>query len=396
MTTQRRQVSIFRGFLDGEASGGIVLMVAAVVALLVANSPVSEYYFGALHAYVGPLSLSHWINDGLMAIFFLLVGAEIKREMLDGQLSTWPRRILPGIAAAGGMIVPAMIYVALNYSHPETIHGWAIPTATDIAFALGVLSLLGNRVPAALKVFLTALAIIDDLGAVIIIALFYTSGLSLAYLGAAFAILVLLTVLNRLGVMRLWIYLAIGLVLWFVVLKSGVHATLAGVALALTIPLRRAPGIARDVEESPLHRLEHLLHRFVPFVVIPVFGFANAGVSFAGMTLGALVEPLTLGVALGLVLGKLVGVFGTAYIAIRTGIAVMPANSGWSHLLGVAFLCGIGFTMSLFIGLLAFAGNETLQEEVKVGILGGSLVAAVLGSLVLYFGPKPAPGLDDE
>lgn len=396
MTTQRRQVSIFREFLDGEASGGIVLMVAAVVALLVANSPVSEYYFGALHAYVGPLSLSHWINDGLMAIFFLLVGAEIKREMLDGQLSTWPRRILPGIAAAGGMIVPAMIYVALNYSHPETIHGWAIPTATDIAFALGVLSLLGNRVPAALKVFLTALAIIDDLGAVIIIALFYTSGLSLAYLGAAFAILVLLTVLNRLGVMRLWIYLAIGLVLWFVVLKSGVHATLAGVALALTIPLRRAPGIARDVEESPLHRLEHLLHRFVPFVVIPVFGFANAGVSFAGMTLGALVEPLTLGVALGLVLGKLVGVFGTAYIAIRTGIAVMPANSGWSHLLGVAFLCGIGFTMSLFIGLLAFAGNETLQEEVKVGILGGSLVAAVLGSLVLYFGPKPAPGLDDE
>lgn len=396
MTTQRRQVSIFREFLDGEASGGIVLMVAAVVALLVANSPVSEYYFGALHAYVGPLSLSHWINDGLMAVFFLLVGAEIKREVLDGQLSTWPRRILPGIAAAGGMIVPAMIYVALNYSHPETIHGWAIPTATDIAFALGVLSLLGNRVPAALKVFLTALAIIDDLGAVIIIALFYTSGLSLAYLGAAFAILVLLTVLNRLGVMRLWIYLAIGLVLWFVVLKSGVHATLAGVALALTIPLRRAPGIARDVEESPLHRLEHLLHRFVPFVVIPVFGFANAGVSFAGMTLGALVEPLTLGVALGLVLGKLVGVFGTAYIAIRTGIAVMPANSGWSHLLGVAFLCGIGFTMSLFIGLLAFAGNETLQEEVKVGILGGSLVAAVLGSLVLYFGPKPAPGLDDE
>ncbi|CAG0951998.1 MAG: Na+/H+ antiporter NhaA [Rhizobiaceae bacterium] len=396
MTTERRKVSIFREFLDGEASGGLVLMAAAVAALLVANSALSEHYFEALHAYVGPLSLSHWINDGLMAIFFLLVGAEIKREMLDGQLSTWPRRILPGVAAAGGMVVPALIYVAFNYDHPETIRGWAIPTATDIAFALGVLSLLGSRVPAALKVFLTALAIIDDLGAVIIIALFYTSDLSLAYLGAALAILAILTVMNRLGVTRLWLYLAIGAVLWFVVLKSGVHATLAGVALALTIPLRRAPGIARDVEESPLHRLEHLLHRFVPFVVIPIFGFANAGVSFERMTLDALVEPLTLGVAFGLVFGKLIGVFGTAYVAIRSGIAAMPANSGWSHLLGVALLCGIGFTMSLFIGLLAFAGNETLQEEVKIGILSGSFAAAILGSLVLYFGPKPAPGLDEE
>jgi NhaA family Na+:H+ antiporter len=394
MTTERRQISIFREFLDSEASGGIVLMVAAVIALLVANSPLSTYYFDALHAYVGPLSLSHWINDGLMAIFFLLVGAEIKREMLDGQLSTWPRRILPGIAAAGGMAFPALIYIAFNYDQPETIRGWAIPTATDIAFALGVLSLLGNRVPASLKVFLTALAIIDDLGAVIIIALFYTSGLSLAYLGAALAILVLLIAMNRFGVTRLWLYLAIGAVLWFVVLKSGVHATLAGVALALTIPLRRAPGIAHDLEVSPLHRLEHLLHGFVPFIVIPIFGFANAGVSFAGMSLGDLAEPLTLGVALGLILGKLVGVFGTAYLAIRTGIAAMPANSGWSHLLGVALLCGIGFTMSLFIGLLAFADSEILQEKVKIGILSGSFAAAILGSLVLYLGPKPAPDLD--
>lgn len=394
MTTERRQISIFREFLDSEASGGIVLMVAAVIALLVANSPLSNYYFDALHAYIGPLSLSHWINDGLMAIFFLLVGAEIKREMLDGQLSTWPRRILPGIAAAGGMAFPALIYIAFNYDQPETIRGWAIPTATDIAFALGVLSLLGNRVPASLKVFLTALAIIDDLGAVIIIALFYTSGLSLAYLGAALAILVLLIAMNRFGVTRLWLYLAIGAVLWFVVLKSGVHATLAGVALALTIPLRRAPGIAHDLEVSPLHRLEHLLHGFVPFIVIPIFGFANAGVSFAGMSLGDLAEPLTLGVALGLILGKLVGVFGTAYLAIRTGIAAMPANSGWSHLLGVALLCGIGFTMSLFIGLLAFADSEILQEKVKIGILSGSFAAAILGSLVLYLGPKPAPDLD--
>ena len=389
-----RPRSALREFLRTESAGGIVLMVAAVAALVVANSPFADAYFAALKTYVGPLSLGHWINDGLMAIFFLLVGAEIKREMLDGQLSTWPRRILPGIAAAGGMAFPALIYIAFNYDQPETIRGWAIPTATDIAFALGVLSLLGNRVPASLKVFLTALAIIDDLGAVIIIALFYTSGLSLAYLGAALAILVLLIAMNRFGVTRLWLYLAIGAVLWFVVLKSGVHATLAGVALALTIPLRRAPGIAHDLEVSPLHRLEHLLHGFVPFIVIPIFGFANAGVSFAGMSLGDLAEPLTLGVALGLILGKLVGVFGTAYLAIRTGIAAMPANSGWSHLLGVALLCGIGFTMSLFIGLLAFADSEILQEKVKIGILSGSFAAAILGSLVLYLGPKPAPDLD--
>ena len=395
MTTQRRQVSIFREFIDSESSGGLVLMAAAVAALLVANSPLSTYYFEGLHAYLGPLSVSHWINDGLMAIFFLLVGAEIKREMLDGQLSTWPRRVLPGIAAAGGMLFPALIYVALNYDQPETIRGWAIPTATDIAFALGVLSLLGNRVPASLKVFLTALAIIDDLGAVIIIALFYTSELSMLYLGAAAAVLAVLIVMNRLGVMKLWLYLILGAVLWFVVLKSGVHATLAGVALALTIPLRQSPGIARDLEVSPLHRLEHGLHTVVPFIIIPVFGFANAGVSFAGMELSALTEPLTLGVALGLVFGKLIGVFGTAYVAIRTGIADMPANSGWSHILGVAFLCGIGFTMSLFIGLLAFAGNEVLQEEVKVGILSGSLIAGVLGALVLYLSPMPAPDLDD-
>ena len=394
MTTERRQTSIFREFIDSEASGGIVLMVAAAIALLVANSPLSTYYFDALHAYVGPLSVSHWVNDGLMAIFFLLVGAEIKREVLDGQLSTWPRRILPGVAAAGGMAVPAVIYVAFNYSQPGTIRGWAIPTATDIAFALGVLSLLGNRVPAALKVFLTALAIIDDLGAVVIIAIFYTGGLSLGYLGAAAAILTLLIVMNRLGVTRLWLYLAVGAVLWFVVLKSGVHATLAGVALALTIPLRRASGIAHDVEVSPLHRLEHLLHGFVPFFVIPIFGFANAGVSFAGLSLGGLVEPVTMGVALGLLVGKLVGVFGTAYIAIRSGIAVMPANSAWSHLFGVALLCGIGFTMSLFIGLLAFPDSEMLQEKVKIGILSGSVASAILGSLVLYFGPKPAPHTD--
>jgi NhaA family Na+:H+ antiporter len=390
-----RPKSIFREFLDSEAAGGIVLMFAAALALIVANSPLSGVYFDALHAYVGPLSVSHWINDGLMAVFFLLVGLEIKREVLDGQLSTWPRRILPGIAAAGGMVVPALIYVAINVDNPAALRGWAIPTATDIAFALGVLSLLGNRVPASLKVFLTALAIIDDLGAVIIIALFYTSGLALGYLAGAFAVLALLVVLNRMGVLTLWPYMLLGLALWFLVLESGVHATLAGVALALTIPLRRSAGIEHDIEASPLHRLEHGLHGIVPFVIVPLFGFANAGVSFAGMTLGALVEPLTLGVALGLVAGKLIGVFGTSWIAIRSGLADMPANAGWSHLAGTAFLCGIGFTMSLFIGLLAF-DDPALQDATKVGILTGSIVAALLGAAVMLLGPKPVPEADED
>ncbi|RWB52162.1 Na+/H+ antiporter NhaA [Mesorhizobium sp.] len=390
-----RPRSILREFLDGEAAGGIILMAAAALALIVANSPLSETYFAVLHAYLGPLSVSHWINDGLMAVFFLLVGLEIKREMLDGQLSTWPRRVLPGIAAAGGMLVPALVYVLINRDNQAALSGWAIPTATDIAFALGVLSLLGSRVPASLKVFLTALAIIDDLGAVIIIALFYTSGLSLAYLAAAFAAIAVLVVLNRMRVMNLLPYLVIGAVLWVLVLKSGVHATLAGVALALTIPLERSPGIDHDVEHSPLHRLEHGLHRLVPFIVIPIFGFANAGVPLGGLSVAALIEPLTLGVAAGLVVGKLVGVFGSSAIAIRLGLADLPVNSGWLHMLGISLLCGIGFTMSLFIGLLAFAGDAALQDAVKVGILAGSLVAALLGAAVLLTAPAAAGAEED-
>ncbi|MFA6155519.1 Na+/H+ antiporter NhaA [Mesorhizobium sp.] len=384
---KQRPVSVFREFLDSEAAGGIILMAAAALALIVANSPLAEAYFAALHAYLGPLSVSHWINDGLMAVFFLLVGLEIKREMLDGQLSSWPRRALPGIAAAGGMLVPALVYVAINRGNAAALSGWAIPTATDIAFALGVLSLLGSRVPASLKIFLTALAIIDDLGAVIIIAIFYTSGLSLAYLGAAFAVIAMLAVLNRMRVMTLLPYLVLGVVLWVLVLKSGVHATLAGVALALTIPLERSAGTRHDLDHSPLHRLEHGLHKIVPFVVIPIFGFANAGVSLAGLTLGALVEPLTLGVAAGLVIGKLVGVFGSSALAIRFGLADLPANANWSHMVGISLLCGIGFTMSLFIGLLAFAGDVALQDAVKVGILAGSFIAAILGAAVLLMAP---------
>lgn len=388
-STSRRPFSMFRAFLDSEASGGIVLMFAAAAALVVANSPLSSLYFSTLATYLGPLSVSHWINDALMAVFFLFVGLEIKREVLDGQLATWPRRILPGVAAAGGMVVPALIFVFLNCHDELALRGWAIPTATDIAFALGVLSLLGNRVPATLKVFLTALAIIDDLGAVVIIALFYTSGIALPALAGAAVVLALLVVLNRRGVLTLWPYMLLGAVLWVLVLQSGVHATIAGVLLAFTIPLRRSPGLENDLAASPLHRLEHKLHLVTPFVIIPIFGFANAGVSFAGMSLQTLLDPLTMGVAGGLLLGKLVGVFGLTWAVIRLGLADMPANSGWSHLVGVALLCGIGFTMSLFVGLLAFAGYPELQNEVKLGILTGSVIAALAGALVLRLSPMP-------
>lgn len=385
-----RPFSVLREFLDSAAAGGLVLMGAAALAILVANSPLAPTYFAALAAYVGPLSVSHWVNDALMALFFLLVGLEIKREMLDGQLASWNRRILPGIAAIGGMAVPAAVYLAFNWSDPATARGWAIPSATDIAFSLGVLALLGSRVPTSLKLFLTALAIIDDLGAVIIIALFYTGNLSVTYLALAGGVVVVLTIMNRLGVMRLTPYLLVGLILWFLVLKSGVHATIAGVLLAITIPLRPAPGRPDDMG-SPLHRLEHGLQKWVTFLVIPIFGFANAGVSFAGLSLGVLGDHLTLGVALGLLVGKLIGVFGSAWLVIRLGFADMPMGAGTLQLVGISLLCGIGFTMSLFIGLLAFADNPLLQEEVKVGILTSSLAAGLLGYAILRFAPREIP-----
>lgn len=382
--------SAFRRFVDSEASGGIVLMGAAALALFVANSPLAGTYFAALKTYIGPLNVGHWINDGLMAVFFLLVGLEIKREFIDGQLSTWPRRVLPGICAAGGMAVPAIIFTSINWGNGEVIRGWAIPTATDIAFALGVLSLFGNRVPASMKVFLTALAIIDDLGAVVIIAIFYTGDLQFWALGSAIAVLATLVVLNRTGVKMLLPYLLLGCVLWLLVLLSGVHATVAGVVLALTIPLVRAEGgHSEHTVNSPLHRLEHALSKFVPFVIIPIFGFANAGVSLAGVDASALTDRLTLGVACGLVVGKVIGVYGTALATVKLGWADAPANAAPLHVLGVALLCGIGFTMSLFIGLLAYPDNQALQDEVKIGILLGSAIAAFLGSIVLLMSPRP-------
>lgn len=388
-----RPRSALRAFLDNEAAGGIVLMATAAVALVIANSPLAPAYFGALKVYLGPLSLGHWINDGLMAVFFLFVGLEIKREMLDGQLSTWSRRVLPGLAATGGMVVPAAIYAFLNQGNGAALAGWAIPSATDIAFALGVLSLLGPRVPVSLKVFLTALAILDDLGAVLIIAAFYTAGISLLDLGLAAAVVAALVAMNRFGVTRLLPYLLLGAVLWVLVLRSGVHATIAGVVLALTIPLRPAPGRPDDME-SPLHRLEHALAKPVAFVIVPVFGFANAGVSLLGVGWETLAQPVTLGVALGLSLGKLVGVFGTAAFAIRFGLADLPMGAGWWQLVGVSLLCGIGFTMSLFIALLAFPGSEALQDQAKIGILAGSAIAGLAGFAVLRIAPRevPAPG----
>lgn len=364
-------------------------MMAAALALAVANSAAAPTYFAFLKAYVGPLSVLHWINDALMAVFFLLVGLEIKREFLDGQLSTWPRRILPGIAAAGGMIAPGAVFAVLNIASPATLRGWAIPTATDIAFALGVLALLGSRVPVSLKIFLTALAIIDDLGAVAIIAAFYTADLAAFWLAGALAVLAMLGVLNRMGIRRLSPYLALGLVLWVLVLKSGVHATLAGVALALTIPLKRSPSRPDD-PHSPLHVLEHAIQPWVAFLIVPIFGFANAGVSLSGFSLEALLSPVPLGIAAGLFIGKQIGVFGTTFLAVKLGWADRPEDATWPQVYGVALLCGVGFTMSLFIGLLAFPDSQALQDQVKIGVLFGSLLSALVGSLVLLVAKREA------
>lgn len=373
--------SALRRFLDGQSSAGLMLMGAAAVALVIANSPVGPAYQGLLHAKLGPLSVSHWINDGLMALFFLLVGLEIKREVLDGQLSTWPRRALPGIAAAGGMLVPALVFLAFNRG--PSAHGWAIPAATDIAFALAVISLLGSRVPSSLRVFLAALAIIDDLGAVVIIALFYTSGISVIDLAGALAVVMVLIALNRFGITRLLPYLFLGAVLWVLMLRSGVHATLAGVLLAFTIPMRRTPAKPDGQTNSALHRLERALHMPVGFAIVPVFGLANAGVRLIDLPAESLITPITLGVGLGLFAGKVAGVFGFSTLAIRLGLADMPIYAGRLQMAGTALLCGIGFTMSIFITLLAFPADPAMQAQAKIGILAGSLLSGLAGYTLL-------------
>jgi NhaA family Na+:H+ antiporter len=381
--------SAFRKLLRHEASGGLILIASAAVAVIVANTGAAPLYTNLLKSHVFGISVLHWVNDALMAAFFLLVGLEIKRECLDGQLASWPHRILPGVAAAGGMMVPALIYVAANWSTPETLRGWAIPAATDIAFSLGVLAILGKRVPVSLKVFLTAVAILDDLGSIVIIAVFYNDALSPMMLGGAAVVFAALVALNRAGVKMLTPYLLLGLLLWFFVLRSGVHATIAGVLLAMTIPLMREKGKPDDVH-SPLHRLEHALHPWVAFLVLPIFGFANAGVSLAGIGYGALMQPVTMGSLLGLFVGKQIGIFGAVWLAVKTGVARKPAGANWTQIYGLALLCGIGFTMSLFIGLLAFEASVELQDQTKVGVLVGSFLSAVVGWLVLRFAPKAA------
>ena len=390
MSKQRlRPLSVVRELLRTEAGGGLLLIAAAALALMVANSPAAPAYFAALGYEVASLSILHWINDALMALFFLLIGLEIKRELVDGQLSTWPRRILPGIAAVGGMIVPALIYMSLNAHDPVNLRGWAIPTATDIAFALGVLALLGSRVPVSLKLFLTAIAIIDDLGAVAIIALLYTPGVELLWLALAGLVLLALWGMNKCRIIRLAPFLVLGLLLWVLVLRSGVHATLAGVALAFTIPLRRSPGRPDD-EKSPLHRLEHGLHPWVALLIVPLFGFANAGVDLSAMSTTGALADVPLGIAAGLFVGKQLGVFSFTWAAIRLRLADCPRDASLAQLYGISVLCGIGFTMSLFIGLLAFPGAPELQSGVKLGVLAGSLLSAVLGILVLLFARREA------
>jgi len=380
--------STLRRFLDSEASGGLVLMVVAFLAIVVANSPLAPRYFSALRAHIGPLSVQDWINDALMAVFFLMVGLEIKREMLDGQLSSWTRRLLPGVAALGGMAAPALIYVALNRDDPGALHGWAIPSATDIAFALGVLALLGGRAPASLKVFLTALAILDDLGAIVIIAVFYAGEPAAPPILGAGVTLFLLLGLNLFEVKFLFPYLALGVALWRFVQLSGVHATLAGVLLAAMIPLRLS---GPDPEEhTPLHRLENALGPFVAFVALPLFGFANAGVALGGGDLDMAGAPVLLGVALGLFLGKQAGVFAAIALAIGTRIASRPAKTGWLQLYGVAVLCGVGFTMSLFIGQIAFEADEAAMRATKIGVLAGSAASILLGSLLLWLASRRA------
>jgi Na+:H+ antiporter, NhaA family len=389
-----RPRSALRAFLKSEAAGGIVLMAAAALALIVANSPLAESYQHLLHLEtgpvlspkLGPMTVHLWINDGLMAVFFLLVGLEIKREFVDGRLSTWERRRLPVIAAAVGMAVPAALYLAFTAGADGLSRGWAIPAATDIAFAIGVLALLGSRAPTSLKLFLTTVAIADDLGAVAIIALAYTDSLDLGALASAAAILLIMFAMGKGGVRWLWPYLIGAVLLWYVVLMSGVHATVAGVLAAAVIPIVATPG-APDSADSPLHRLEHGLSPWVAFLIVPLFGFANAGVPLAGVGVERLLAPLPLGIAAGLFLGKQLGIFGAVWLTVRLGLASRLRGATWLQVWGVAMLCGIGFTMSLFIGALAFPGDPGRVEEAKLGILAGSFLSALGGYAVLRLAP---------
>ena len=381
----------FRWFFNLEAASGLVLLFAAIIALIISNSELSELYFSTLNQYIFlginqfgiKLSLIHWINDALMAIFFFFVTLEIKREFLQGELSNIKQALLPIIGAVGGMLVPALIYVYINFGDSETLNGWAIPSATDIAFSLGVLSLLGKRVPISLKVFLTALAIIDDLGAIVIIALFYSGDLSIKYLSLMLTTFIILLMLNKFNVRKFFPYLIIGLFLWDFTHNSGIHATIAGVLLAMTIPHRK-----KEKDFSLLIKIEHAISPYVAFGIMPLFAFANAGVSLEGLSLESLLDKVPLGIVLGLFVGKQLGVFIFSYISIKLKIAQMPNNSNWFNFYGVGVLTGIGFTMSLFVGNLAFVENMQYMDGVKIGVLTGSLLSTLFGYFLILLTPN--------
>ena len=372
-------------FIRLETSGGVVLMIAAIFAMIIANTSLSATYDLILSTYIkveiGNFEIAKpailWINDGLMAIFFFLVGLEIKREVLAGELSSFDKAILPIMAAIGGMAVPGIIFAIVNWGTPENLNGWAIPTATDIAFALGILALIGSRAPIALKIFLLAIAIIDDLGAIVIIAIFYTSELSINALSISMIGFAAAIALNRLGIQRTAPYLLVGIIVWVFVLKSGIHATLAGVLIAFTIPLK-----TKNEDEALLYKMEHGLHPWVAFLILPVFAFANAGVNFTSIGIDDLLQPLTLGIAVGLFLGKQIGVFLATWIGVKSGIARLPENVSWKHVYGVACLTGVGFTMSLFIGSLAFTTADVMNS-VRLGVVLGSVLSGIIGYLLL-------------
>ena len=381
----------FKWFFQLEAASGLVLLIAAIIALIISNSNFSDLYFNTLEQYlfIGinnfglKLSVHHWINDLLMAIFFFFVTLEIKREFIQGELSNLKKALLPIIGAVGGMVIPALVYVVINFGNTETLNGWAIPSATDIAFSLGILSLLGSRVPISLKIFLTALAIIDDLGAILIIAFFYSGDLSISYLSLILISYIFLLILNKFGIKRFLPYLIIGAFMWYFTYKSGIHATIAGVLLASTIPHR-----IRNKDFSLLIKLEHAISPYVAFMIMPIFAFANAGVSLVGLSFMSLLQPVPLGILLGLFIGKQVGVMIFSFVAVKAGAAQMPDNSSWLSLYGVSVLTGIGFTMSLFVGNLAFVDNVQYIDGVKIGVLAGSLLSTLVGYFILLFTVK--------
>ena len=387
----KRITNPFRWFFKLEAASGLILLIAAIIALTISNSQLSDIYFSTLQKYlfIGinnfglKLSVLHWINDALMAIFFFFVTLEIKREFIHGELSNLKQALLPIIGAVGGMLVPALFYIYINFGNSETLIGWAIPSATDIAFSLGILSLLGSRVPISLKVFLTALAIIDDLGAIVIIAFFYSGDLSIKYLSLIFLSFIFLLLLNKYNVKKFTPYMLIGLFMWFFTHESGVHATISGVLLATTIPHRK-----KEKDFSLLIRVEHLISPYVAFFIMPIFAFANAGVSLEGLSISSLMQPVPLGILLGLFFGKQIGVMLFSFISLKLGIAQMPNNSNWISFYAVSVLTGIGFTMSLFVGNLAFAENTQYIDGVKIGVLAGSLLSTLFGYFLLLIVTK--------